>query len=201
MFEKTLKSGLQRLIAAESNITRFDSIVGDGDCGVGLKRGAEAILERLNSTNLSEDLVLTLETIVQVVETTVDGTSGALYAIFLNSLAYSLRYLDTYSVTIVTPRIWANALSLSLGALSRYTPARPGDRTVVDALSPFVHVLQQTEDTKQAAEAAKGGADGTKGMKPILGRSVYVGGEGYKDVPDPGAYGLSEFLLGLADGL
>lgn len=201
MLEKALKSGLQRLIAAESDITRFDSIVGDGDCGVGLKRGAEAILKRLNSTKLSEDLVLSLGTMVQVVETTLDGTSGALYAIFLNSLAHSLRNQGTSSVTFVTPGIWAKALNVSLGALSKYTPARPGDRTVVDALYPFVHVLQRTEDTKQAAEAAKGGADATKGMKPSLGRSVYVGGEGYKEVPDPGAYGLSEFLLGLADGL
>lgn len=201
MLGKALKSGLQRLIAAESNITRFDSIVGDGDCGVGLKRGAEAILKRLNGTKLSEDLVLSLETIVQVVETTLDGTSGALYTIFLNSLAHNLRNQDTFSVTFVTPGIWAKALSLSLGALRKYTRAQPGDRTVVDALYPFVHVLQQIEDTKQAAQAAKGGADETKGMKPSLGRSVYVGGEGYKEVPDPGAYGLSEFLLGLADGL
>ena len=36
-----LTAGLQRVIAAEPEITRFDTIVGDGDCGTGLKRGAE----------------------------------------------------------------------------------------------------------------------------------------------------------------
>lgn len=36
-----LTAGLQRVITAEPEITKFDTIVGDGDCGTGLKRGAE----------------------------------------------------------------------------------------------------------------------------------------------------------------
>ena len=39
-----LTAGLERVIAAEPEITRFDTIVGDGDCGTGLKRGAEGKL-------------------------------------------------------------------------------------------------------------------------------------------------------------
>lgn len=130
-----------------------------------------------------------------------DGTSGALYAIFLNSLAHNLRNQEISSAISVTPEIWAKALGLSLGALGKYTPAQPGDRTLVDALFPFVRVLQETGNTRKAAEAAKKGADETKGMKASLGRSVYVGGTAYEDVPDPGAYGLSEFLTGIAEGL
>ena len=37
----TLTNGLQRLIAAEPDVTKYDTVVGDGDCGIGLKRGAE----------------------------------------------------------------------------------------------------------------------------------------------------------------
>jgi dihydroxyacetone kinase len=36
-----LTIGLKRLIEAEPDVTRYDTIVGDGDCGIGLKRGAE----------------------------------------------------------------------------------------------------------------------------------------------------------------
>lgn len=39
--KKALQSGLNRLIAAEPDVTKYDTIVGDGDCGIGLKRGAE----------------------------------------------------------------------------------------------------------------------------------------------------------------
>ena len=200
-WKSALRSGLKRVIAAEGEVTRFDTIVGDGDCGIGLKRGAEAILKMLETSKISDDVLIDLAKAVQIVEATMDGTSGAIYGIFLNSLTASLRRLDGLTPTPVTPKIWAQALELSLNALSKYTPAQPGDRTLMDSLFPFVDVLKKTGDINQAAVAAKKGADGTKGMKASLGRTVYVGGAGFEEVPDPGAYGLSEFLTGIAEGL
>ena len=38
-----LTSALNRVIAAEPDVTNYDTIVGDGDCGIGLKRGAEGV--------------------------------------------------------------------------------------------------------------------------------------------------------------
>jgi dihydroxyacetone kinase len=38
-----LTTALERVISAEPEITKYDTIVGDGDCGIGLKRGAEGI--------------------------------------------------------------------------------------------------------------------------------------------------------------
>lgn len=178
-------------------MTKYDSVVGDGDCGLGLKRGAEAVLKLLPSLS-SHDAMATFAKIVPTVEQNMDGTSGALYTIFLNSLASNLRSQDSPSPTPVTTEIWATALAMSIEDLGRYTPAQPGDRTLMDALTPFVDVLKKTGNAKKAAEAAKEGADKTKGMKASLGRSVYVGGTGFKEVPDPGAYGLSIFLSGIA---
>lgn len=195
-----LEPALKRLIEAEAEVTRYDSVVGDGDCGVGLKRGAEGVLKALPSMS-SDDAMMTFARICSTIETTMDGTSGALYAIFLHSLASSLRAHDTASPKAVTTEIWGDALSMSLSDLAVYTPAQPGDRTLMDALVPFVKVLIKTNDVKEAAAAAKEGAHRTKGMKASLGRSVYVGGKGFEEVPDPGAYGLSIFLSGLADAL
>ncbi|KAL8718875.1 MAG: hypothetical protein Q9225_004044 [Loekoesia sp. 1 TL-2023] len=196
-----LKSGLERLIASEAEVTRYDTIAGDGDCGVGLKRGAEGILKILENGQVTEDPLMSLTKIAGAVEATMDGTSGALYAIFLNSLAANVRKLDLSTPTELTPKMWAQALDDSLKALGKYTPAQPGDRTLMDALVPFVKTLGETGNTGKAAEAAKTGADRTKGMKASLGRAVYVGGEGHTEVPDPGAYGLSQFLSGLAEAL
>lgn len=181
-------------------MTKYDSIVGDGDCGLGLKRGAEAVLKVLPSIS-SQDAMMTFAKIVPTIEQNMDGTSGALYAIFLNSLASSMRSQDSSSPTPVTTEMWAKALAMSIEGLGRYTPAQVGDRTLIDALAPFVDVLKKTGNAKKAAEAAKVGADKTKGMKASLGRSVYVGGTGFEEVPDPGAYGLSIFLSGIGDAL
>ncbi|KAG9235232.1 Dak1 domain-containing protein [Amylocarpus encephaloides] len=191
-----LSNGLKRVIAAEPDVTRFDTVVGDGDCGIGLKRGAEAVQKLLDQNPFSGDAVLDLSMIVHVVETTMDGTSGALYAIYLNSLVHALQQA---SAGDASPTVWGAALKQASESLSKYTPAQPGDRTLVDALQPFVETLNSTGDVRKAAEASRKGAESTQGMQASLGRTVYIGGSGFKKVPDPGAWGLSEFFLGLAD--
>ncbi|KAI4258542.1 MAG: hypothetical protein LQ352_001177 [Teloschistes flavicans] len=201
LLKRMLKSGLDKVVAEEAQITHYDTIVGDGDCGVGLKRGAEGILKMLSSDQISEDPVVSITKIAGIVEDTMDGTSGALYAIFLNSLAANVRKLDESNATDLTSRMLAKALDDSLEALGKYTPAQPGDRTLMDSLVPFVEKLKATGNTKEAAAAAEAGAARTKGMEASLGRSVYVGGEGHREVPDPGAYGLSQFLTALAEAV
>ncbi|EAW17532.1 putative dihydroxyacetone kinase (DakA) [Aspergillus fischeri NRRL 181] len=205
ILKKALGSALKRVIAAEALVTRYDTIVGDGDCGVGLKRGAEAVLSLLEdpSSNLTDDAVTAVNRIVTVVENTMDGTSGAIYSIFLNALAHGLRAQDQGTPTPATVEVWANALQYSITALGKYTPAQPGDRTLIDALVPFCNTLVAAKDVHAAAKAAQDGTEATKSMKASLGRSVYVGGEEewVGKVPDPGAYGLSEFLTGLAEAL
>jgi triose/dihydroxyacetone kinase / FAD-AMP lyase (cyclizing) len=194
-----LKAGLDKMIA-EADVTKYDTIIGDGDCGIGLKRGAEAVLKELSSGDVPSDAVAFVNKIVNVVENTMDGTSGAIYAIFLNALAHGLREQDNGSSSNVDSKTWAAALKSSLQALGKYTPAVPGDRTLMDALVPFVDTLSSTGDVKKAAEAAKEGAEKTKAMKASLGRAVYVGAEDewMGKIPDPGAWGLQEFLVGLA---
>lgn len=199
---KILRAGLDRIVACEPAVTHYDTILGDGDCGIGLKRGAEALIAELKQDDLPSDAVAFVKRIVGIVENSMDGTSGALYAIFLNSLAHGLREqgTETGSKRSVDVELWATALRSSVAALAKYTPAKIGDRTLMDALLPFVQTLVEGGDVRRAAEEAAKGAEATKAMKASLGRVVYVGGEeGWLGkIPDPGAWGLKEFLAGLA---
>lgn len=203
LLKKSLSAGLKRLIDAEPKVTQYDTVVGDGDCGVGLKRGAEAVLKALEENGLNDDVAIAAHKIVTVVEATMDGTSGAIYAIFLNALVHGLRAQDIGSPTTVDAKIWGKALKSAVTALAKYTPAQVGDRTLIDALVPFCDTLAATADVHAAAKAAEEGTEATKHLKASLGRSVYVGSEEewLGKVPDPGAYGLSEFLNGLAASL
>jgi len=195
-FTANLTSGLEAVIAAEPEVTRYDTVVGDGDCGIGLKRGADAVLKHIQKNPPTGDVVVDVATIVTVVEDSMDGTSGALFAIFLNALVHALRSAEPGEANA---QLWAKALKQSCEALSKYTPARPGDRTLIDSLYPFVETLELSGDLAEAADAAKQGALKTKGMHAVLGRAVYVGESRYDEVPDPGAWGLAAFFLGLAD--
>ncbi|KAF2225964.1 Dak1 domain-containing protein [Elsinoe ampelina] len=192
-----LGAALDAVIAAEPDITKYDTVVGDGDCGIGLARGAEAVKKVLSSTSAT-DAALLLDEITATVETTMDGTSGALYAIYLNALATGLR---AQSGGQADSKVWASAAKYASESMGKYTPAKVGDRTLVDALGPFVDTLESTSDVKKAAAAAEEGSNKTKGMKASLGRTVYVGGQGWQDVPDPGAYGLAIFFKALAEKL
>lgn len=158
-------------------------------------------MKLINSPTLPDDAVSLVGKIAHVVETNMDGTSGAIYAIFLNALSNSLASEDSGTTTAISPKIWASALSKALESLSRYTPARPGDRTLIDALHPFVTTLAETLDLQAAVKAAQEGMEKTQGMQASLGRSVYVGGDAFKQCPDPGAYGLTQFLNGLSQNI
>ena len=198
---KVLKGGLERMGKAEPDVTRYDSIVGDGDCGIGLKRGAEAVIKFLDSGDLPTDAVAFLNKIIAIVENTMDGTSGAIYAIFLNALAFGLRSQDTGSSKTVDVQVWAKACQSAMSDLAKYTPATKGDRTLMDSLIPFADTLSQGGSLKDAAAASRKGAEETKSMKASLGRAVYVGSEEewMGKIPDPGAWGLAEFFDGAAE--
>lgn len=128
-----------------------------------------------------------------------DGTSGALYAIFTNALLRKFKQSPDQAVR-ADLHFWKQALSSAITALQAYTPAQVGDRTMMDALLPFVETLENTKDAGKAAQAAWQGAEKTKDLRAALGRTVYVGNETdwLGRVPDPGAYGLAQFLMGIS---
>jgi len=94
---------------------------------------------------------------------------------------------------------WARALRQGLAAVSDLGGAKPGDRTMLDALEPFVATLERgageaARDVVLAAvEAADQGVAATAGMRARLGRSSYLG-ERVVGHPDPGAKALAVWL-------
>jgi len=80
-FISAVENACNALIEAEPEITRMDTIAGDGDCGLTLKGGATAVLQAVREGKISgEDIVSSLITISQVAEEQMGGTSGALFS-------------------------------------------------------------------------------------------------------------------------
>jgi dihydroxyacetone kinase len=130
------------------------------------------------------------------------GTLGAIFGIFFASFQTSLRALILSSSTRPIPLLLSQAAFQALETLQTYTPARVGDRTVLDVLIPFVHTLEASQgDLSEAAGVAEKAAEGTRRLVPKLGRATYVEiGEGQLP-PDPGAWAVWELVRGLRDGL
>jgi len=134
--------------------------------------------------------------LADLVEDTMGGTSGALYSIYLSALAQGVAQSNSSKVTM---DVMASASDFALKALGKYTPARVGDRTLVDALDPFVKELNESKDLWKAVEAAREGAAETAKMTARLGRASYVGGDSLP--PDPGAVGVAALVEGIANAL
>jgi dihydroxyacetone kinase len=183
------------LIAAEGELTEMDRVTGDGDLGASMARAASAVQSALSSYPL-DDIPATLKALGHTLRRELGGSSGPLYGVlFLRSGSI----LEGRGAT--GPALWADALAQGCQAISELGGAKPGDRTMLDALDPFVKTLQQQakaanttrEAVLAAVEAAERGADATAKMKPKLGRSSYLG-DRVLGHPDPGAKAISLWL-------
>ncbi|KAK6526906.1 hypothetical protein TWF281_010102 [Arthrobotrys megalospora] len=185
---------LTKIEAEEPTITKYDTLVGDGDCGTTLLKGVTAINNAFKNGKIdTTDLSTTFESIAEIVESSMGGTSGAIYGIFLNAFVNNLRNSEVGSLQSILQK----SLSGALQELCTFTLARKGHRTLMDTLIPFVETFGTTGDLTKAVEEGGKGCEETKKMQAKLGRASYVSAEQVeKDggVMDPGALGLKCIL-------
>ncbi|KAG2170077.1 hypothetical protein JADG_009816 [Aureobasidium aubasidani] len=204
--EGALRSACEAAVAAEPDITKWDIVMGDGDCGEAVEGMCKGVLSQLSSGLVSRHngaLLPILDEIESGIEE-IGGTLGAIISILLASWTSDLK--NTYranSSLKFDEHVAGRSAGQALKNLQTYTPARVGGRTVMDTLIPFCETLSEQGDLKAAVTEAVKGADKTEGMPAVYGRATYVGDKiSEKDVPrDPGAYAASVFLQGLWDGL
>ena len=80
-----------------------------------------------------------------------------------------------------------------------YGGAKPGDRTMIDALRPALDALVSGGNMRDAAMAARRGADATGQMlKARSGRSAYLEARSLAGVNDPGAEAIARIFEALA---
>ena len=193
------------LCDAEPTLTRMDQAVGDGDLGISLERGARAMLDDLKHYDLS-DPAATLEAIAGTLRKALGGTSGPLYAVFLLRAARELASAETDGLDPL--QAWARAFEAGWKAISELGDARPGDRTMLDALAPAAAAFSDAvsagndgaEALRAATAAAVAGARSTIGMVPRRGRSSYLA-DRVGDHPDPGAEAVAIWLAAVRDAL
>ncbi|GAB2595787.1 dihydroxyacetone kinase family protein [Kribbella endophytica] len=176
------------LIAAETQLTELDQLVGDGDLGISLARGARAVLAEKDQYDGTDD-ASTLRGIAGTVRRTVGGTSGPLYA------ALVLRAASARSAG----KSWPEAFAAGVDAIAELGGAKVGDRTMLDALVPAAVALR-TGVLAEAVAAARKGTDETAGILARRGRSSYLGDRALGTV-DPGAEAVVLWLEALDEQL
>lgn len=205
LLEKMLRGACEALISAEPDLTKWDTVMGDGDCGLTLETGAKALLEAIDTRKIAArgSVVEVLTELEDIVEGKMGGTLGGILGIFFVSLRTAVEANSGLAATEGPVAVWSRSLASALGHLEQYTPAKVGDRTVMDTLIPFAEGMQQRHSFADGVEAAVKGAEATKTLKPRLGRATYVGAgtEGKELPPDPGAWGAMVAIRGLQSAM
>mmetsp|Transcript_2428 Transcript_2428/g.2548 ORF Transcript_2428/g.2548 Transcript_2428/m.2548 type:complete len:600 (-) Transcript_2428:136-1935(-) len=195
-----IKSIVQRIIIMEPDLTKYDMICGDGDCGITMRAGAEKILEYVNQDDMQGggpiDSAQLCDGLGNAISASMGGTSGALLEIMMRAMASYL--IDTQSNT---KKDWSHALEAGVTAMRVYGGAEVGMRTMLDALIPGINTLIRGGTIQEAAEAAQSGAESTKTMIGLAGRSNYIQQDQMQGVPDPGAVAAAEAFLAACDVL
>ncbi|KAI1767340.1 glycerone kinase [Hypoxylon sp. FL1150] len=198
-----LRGACNELIDAEPDLTRWDTVMGDGDCGETLKTGATSLIAALDSKKLAAkgSIFEVLQELEEIVEGKMGGTLGGILGIFFVSMRNALEDNLALAKSDGLPKLWAKAVKTALENLGRYTPAKVGDRTVMDTLIPFSEGLL-SGSFADGVEAAIKGAELTRTLTPRLGRATYVGEDSSRVLPpDPGAWGAMVAIRGLQLGL
>lgn len=178
------------LLEAEPRLTELDAAAGDGDLGLSLARGARAIQALPDSAwqSPARALIATSEALRRAI----GGSSGPFYATAL------LRAASQLGDGPAQASDWSRALSAAVAAITELGGARPGDRTMVDALHPAAAAFAEALASgtapaaawQAASEAAASGAEATAAMMPRLGRAAYLGARAL-GIPDGGAIAVA----------
>ena len=179
------------MIDAEAALNGLDAKSGDGDTGSTLAAAARALIEALDRLPLADQTQL-YRAIGLELSQTMGGSSGVLLAIFFAAAGdASASGQDVIG-----------ALKAGLDRIQQVGGARPGDRTMIDALLPALEGLPRGLDA--AARAARQGADATARItRARAGRASYLAETNLAGHNDPGAEAVAilfERLLGAEGG-
>ncbi len=163
-------------------LNALDSQVGDGDHGFTMRRAFEAVKETAGMTfpDIGTGFDLSAEALAENAGGAIGPLLAALFAegglVFAGKIEIGTREI-------------AEFFNEGLQAVQEVGGAKPGDKTMVDALTPAAHALQQAEASSledaltQASKAAVAGAEATREMEAAHGRARFTAahGKGYQD--------------------
>jgi dihydroxyacetone kinase-like protein len=191
---RIIQDATQTLVDHTDELTQLDQAIGDGDHGLNMKRGAQAIQAKLadmQGASLNEKLMTMGMTCVS----TIGGSSGPVFGTLLMTLGRELPAQPTVAD-------FAVALRAGIDALTRLGRAQVGQKTLLDVLDPVQKVLAQGGDDvfTRVRQCAIDSAAATAYMEAGRGRSSFLGERALGHV-DPGSRSMALIVDVVCDGL
>ena len=176
-------------------LTRLDQAIGDGDHGINMKRGFDAIAEIAGDiAALPAPAALQKAGMTLVMK--VGGASGPLYGSLLMAMGKAITELPEDAAGV------ARMLAAGVEAVKKRGKSDVGAKTMLDVLAPVVEALADGPDApcEAAREAAAAGLEATREMLATKGRASFLGERSIGHL-DPGARSSALLVYAVCDVL
>lgn len=189
----------EAIIANEPLLSEADRNLGDGDHGLGMARGFTAVKEKLAGMSGADGIDKLLSAAGMAMISSMGGASGALFGTLFRDGAKALS-----GRTELDAAGYADFLRAACDGVTGRGKAKPGDKTMVDALHPAAEKARETaalplaEAMSAVAAAGEAGREASKAMIAVHGRARTLG-EGSLGHPDAGACSVAIILRTMSD--
>jgi phosphoenolpyruvate---glycerone phosphotransferase subunit DhaL len=193
-----IQAATQTLIDHVDELTALDQAIGDGDHGLNMRRGAQAIQAKmavLSTQTFNE----ALKTMGLTCMSTIGGSAGPVFGTLLVTLAKEIPAQPTSADM-------ARALDAGIKALTRLGKAEVGQKTLLDVLDPVRQLLEAAGDLSgpellaRVRQCADDSVQATAQMEAGRGRSSFLGERALGHV-DPGSRSMALIIGSICDGL
>ena len=176
-------------------LTELDNVIGDGDHGINLARGFDAVKDVM-PTFEGKDIGAVMKTIGMKLVSTVGGASGPLYGTaFMKAGAYLNGKQEMNMDDFI------GMMEVAIDGIQKRGKAVQGEKTMLDAMIPAYEAMKASyeadADVKKALDAgvaaAEEGIEYTKTIIATKGRASYLG-ERSIGHQDPGATSFTLML-------
>ena len=178
------------VIAHTQELTDLDRAIGDGDHGLNMKRGFEAVLaegDAIAAKPLGEALKAAGMQLVMKV----GGASGPLYGTLLMAMGKQLPVGEIDRAALNA------AFAAAVDAVMARGKSQPGQKTMLDVLAPVRDAMTAGRD--DLAVVADAAAAATAPMQAVRGRASFLGERSIGHI-DPGARS-SALMVGAVMGV
>lgn len=190
---------IQTIQENKQYLSDIDGLIGDGDHGINMNKGFQMCKEELEKN--PGDLAYSAKVLSKILMMKIGGSMGPLYGKLFRGFAKELNGNEE-----IGKEEMGEALEGMLTQIQMISPAKPGDKTLMDTLVPAVTAYKKaTSEGKdfvsaldEMKSAAQVGRDSTKEMVAQLGRASRLG-ERSRGVLDAGATSCCLLLETLAD--
>ena len=181
------------IIAHADELTALDQAIGDGDHGLNMKRGAEAVLADIDKL-AAEPLPAALQAAGMTLVMKVGGASGPLFGTLLMALGKALPAAASRAEAVA-------AFGAAIDAVKARGKSEAGQKTMLDVLIAVHQALANGQPFDATCKPlVTEAAAATIPMKAIRGRASFLGDRSIGHM-DPGARSCEIGLNTLIDAL